>query len=142
MIFIMMNLLIKPKKFSRNIMKNKNVIRIIKIYFMKVIIVFLKMILMLMVDIPVVITVVSEGTNIARRLEYGASILNVAGAADTPAIVQKIRAQYPDIPIIASGGNSNENIRATIRAGANAVTYTPPSTKELFRATMSKYRES
>lgn len=94
------------------------------------------------VDIPVVITVVSEGTNIARRLEYGASILNVAGAADTPAIVQKIRAQYPDIPIIASGGNSNENIRATIRAGANAVTYTPPSTKELFRATMSKYRES
>ena len=82
------------------------------------------------VDIPVVITVVSEDTNIARRLEHGATILNVAGAAETPAIIRKIREQYPSVPIIASGGNTNESIRETIRAGANAVTYTPPSTKE------------
>ena len=94
------------------------------------------------VDIPVVITVVSEDTNIARRLEYGAAILNVAGAGETPAIVRKIREQYPGVPIIASGGSTNDSIRETIRAGANAVTYTPPSTKELFRVTMSKYRES
>ncbi len=94
------------------------------------------------VDIPVVITVVSEDTNIARRLEHGAAILNVAGAAETPAIIRKIREQYPNVPIIASGGSTNESIRKTIRAGANAVTYTPPSTKELFRVTMSKYRES
>ena len=94
------------------------------------------------VDIPVVITVVSEDTNIARRLEHGATILNVAGAAETPAIIRKIREQYPSVPIIASGGNTNESIRETIRAGANAVTYTPPSTKEIFRVTMSKYRES
>ena len=94
------------------------------------------------VDIPVVITVVSEDTNIARRLEHGATILNVAGAAETPAIIRKIREQYPSVPIIASGGNTSESIRETIRAGANAVTYTPPSTKEIFRVTMSKYRES
>ena len=96
----------------------------------------------LAVDIPVVITVVSEETSIARRLEAGASIINVAAAADTPALVRKIRTRYPEVPIIASGGNSAETIRETIRAGANAITYTPPSTKELFRATMSKYRES
>lgn len=95
----------------------------------------------LSVDIPVVITVVSADTNIARRLESGASIINVAGAADTPDIVRKIRAEFPDIPIIASGGSTGESIRETIRAGANAVTYTPPSTKDLFRVTMSKYRE-
>ena len=94
------------------------------------------------VDIPVVITVVSEDTNIARRLEHGATILNVAGAAETPAIIRKIREQYPNVPIIASGGSTNESIRETVRAGANAVTYTPPSTKEIFRVTMSKYRES
>ena len=94
------------------------------------------------VDIPVVITIVSEDTNIARRLEHGAAILNVAGGAETPAIIRKIREQYPRVPIIASGGSTNESIRETIRAGANAVTYTPPSTKELFRVTMSKYRES
>lgn len=93
------------------------------------------------IDIPVVITVVSGETNIARRLDAGASILNVAGAAETPRIVRKIREQFPEVPIIASGGNTNETIRETIRAGANAITYTPPSTCELFKATMSKYRE-
>lgn len=93
------------------------------------------------VDIPVVITVVNEDTDIALRLEYGATIINVAGAAETPAIVQKIRSRYPDIPIIASGGNTNENIRKTIQAGANAVTYTPPTTRELFKDMMAKYRE-
>ena len=93
------------------------------------------------IDIPVVITVVSSETNIARRLDAGASILNVAGAAETPKIVRKIREQFPEVPIIASGGNTNETIRETIRAGANAITYTPPSTCELFKTTMSKYRE-
>ena len=93
------------------------------------------------VDIPVVVTVVNADTNIARRLEAGASIINVAGAAETPDIIRHIREKYPDIPIIASGGSTNESIHETIRAGANAVTYTPPSTKDLFRATMSKYRE-
>lgn len=93
------------------------------------------------VDIPVVIKVVTENTNIARRLDAGATIINVAGAADTPKIVRQIRAQYPNVPIIASGGKDNESIRETILAGANAITYTPPSTKELFRVTMSKYRD-
>ena len=65
-----------------------------------------------------------------------------AGAAETPAIIRKIREQYPSVPIIASGGNTSKSIREAIRAGANAVTYTPPSIKEIFRVTMSKYRES
>ena len=93
------------------------------------------------VDIPVVITVVSAETDVARRLEAGASILNIAAAADTPRVVQKIRSDFPDIPIIASGGNTGENIQKTIRAGANAITYTPPTARELFRETMDRYRE-
>lgn len=93
------------------------------------------------VDIPVVITVVNAETNIAARLKAGASFINVAGAAETPDIIRQIREKHPDIPIIASGGSTNESIRETIRAGANAITYTPPSTKDLFRVTMSKYRE-
>ena len=93
------------------------------------------------IDIPVVITVVSGETNIARRLDAGASILNVAGAAETPRIVRKIREQFPEVPIIASGGNTNETIRETIRAGANAITYTPPTAQELFKQMMANYRE-
>ena len=79
------------------------------------------------VDIPVVATVVREDADIQGRLMAGASILNVAGGLD--------------VPIIASGGNTNESIKRTIDAGANGITYTPPSTGELFKASMNNYRE-
>ena len=79
------------------------------------------------VDIPVIITVTKEDTNIRSRIEAGASILNVACSTDTPRIVKKIRDEFPDVPIIASGGKTGETISATIAAGANAITYTPPS---------------
>ena len=93
------------------------------------------------VDIPVMITVVNESTNIASRLEAGAAILNVAGGPATADLVRKIRRDFPDVPIIASGGNQPDSILRTIEAGANAITYTPPSTQELFKAMMRKYRE-
>ena len=93
------------------------------------------------VDIPVIITVVNSDTDIERRLIGGASILNVAGGAQTPEIVAKIRKSFHDVPIIASGGKTDESIRATVQAGANAITYTPPTAQELFKITMAKYRE-
>lgn len=93
------------------------------------------------IDIPVVVTVVSETTDFKARVEAGASILNVSGAAKTPDIVKKIRDQLPDIPIIATGGPTDETIMACIEAGANAITYTPPTTGELFKVLMDKYRK-
>ncbi|MGI6152120.1 MAG: hydrolase [Christensenellales bacterium] len=93
------------------------------------------------VDIPIVITVVSEYTDIASRLKAGASILNVSGAARTPYIVESIRKKFPDVPIIATGGSTPDSIKRTIEAGANAITYTPPTTAELFREMMDRYRE-
>jgi len=94
------------------------------------------------VDIPVVITVVSEHTDIRARIDAGADFLNVSGAARTPEIVAHIRRQFPEVPIIATGGPSDESILETIRAGANAMTYTPPSNGELFAQLMEKYRET
>lgn len=93
------------------------------------------------VDIPVIITVVNDRTDIRARLRAGAGILNVAGGSETAEIVAKIRKSFPQVPIIASGGNRPDTIRRTIEAGANAITYTPPSTKELFSSMMAKYRE-
>ena len=92
------------------------------------------------VDIPVVITVVDINTDIGARLRSGASILNVAGGRNTPEIVRKIRSEYPTVPIIASGGNTGDSIMKTIDAGANAITYTPPSTADLFSQIMGKHR--
>ena len=93
------------------------------------------------VDIPVIITVTKADTNIQARLDAGASILNVACSTETPQVVRRIREQFPDIPIIASGGKTGESIAETIAAGANAITYTPPSPAVLFKEMMEKYRE-
>jgi len=93
------------------------------------------------VDIPVVITVTKADTNIADRLNAGASILNIACGAQTPDVIRTIREKWPDVPIIASGGSTGESVRQTIRSGANAVTYTPPSTAQLFKDMMAAYRE-
>lgn len=93
------------------------------------------------IDIPIIITVVNEDTDIAARLASGASIINVAGAARTPEIVAKIREDFPSIPIIASGGSTEESVKKTVEAGANAITYTPPSTQILFKSLMEKYRD-
>lgn len=91
-------------------------------------------------EIPIVVTVVSENTDVSARLEAGADIINVSGAAQTPSIVRHIRQQFPQVPIIATGGPTEESIRATIAAGANAITYTPPTSAELFAESMRAYR--
>jgi len=92
------------------------------------------------IDIPIVITVISEKDDIEARIKAGATILNVSGAKETPNIVRKIREKYPEIPIIATGGPTDESILAVIEAGANAITYTPPSNTEIMKRLMDKYR--
>ena len=94
------------------------------------------------VDIPVVITVARADTDYGGRLEAGANIFNVSAAAETPAIVRDIRSRFPDVPIIATGGPTDESILETIRAGANAITWTPPSNGEIFRDIMAAYRDN
>ena len=93
------------------------------------------------IDIPVVLTVVRADTDFDERIRAGADIFNVSAAAETPAVVRRIREQHPDVPIIATGGPTDESIRATIAAGANAIIWTPPTSGELFRDVMKNYRE-
>lgn len=93
-------------------------------------------------DIPIVVTIVNDDTNIQERIDSGATIFNVSASVDTPRIVAKIRDAYPDFPIIATGGPTDESIRKTIAAGANAITWTPPSVAVLFKDVMSSYRQN
>lgn len=93
------------------------------------------------VDIPVVVTVVRADTDYAGRIAAGADIFNVSAAGKTPEIVAEIRRQFPDMPIIATGGPTDESIQRTIEAGANAITWTPPTNGEIFKDIMAAYRE-
>ena len=78
------------------------------------------------VDVPIIATVIHESADIQARLDAGVSILNVSAAARTPIVVKKIREKFPKVPIIA---------------GANCISYTPPSTAEIFADIMKSYRE-
>lgn len=93
------------------------------------------------VDIAVVCTIASFYDDFVKKVEAGANILNVSGGKDTALIVEKIRREMgPEFPIIATGGPSDETILKTIIAGANAITYTPPTTAEIFEGVMANYR--
>lgn len=94
------------------------------------------------VDIPVIVTVVSEFDDIDKRIESGTSIFNISAASRTPWLVESVRKKYPDFPIIATGGPTEQSITDTVNAGANAITWTPPSTAELFTEMMKKYRDN
>ena len=92
-------------------------------------------------DIPVVVTVVSIYEDIDARISAGADILNISGSVENPVIIKRIRDKHPDIPILATGGPTDDTIIKTIEAGANAITYTPPSNGELFAVSMQRYRD-
>lgn len=92
------------------------------------------------ISIPVILTVLSSKVDFSGRIDAGVDIFNVSGAAKTADIVRAIRNVSPAVSIIATGGNTEATIKEVIDAGANAVSFTPPTTGELFREMMDKYR--
>ena len=94
------------------------------------------------VDIPVVTTIVSGDMDIAGRLAAGADILNVSGASRTPEIVTKIRAEFPTVPIIATGGpRGGGHPPAPLRPEPTPLP-TPPTTGQLFADIMISHRKN
>jgi 2-keto-3-deoxy-6-phosphogluconate aldolase len=93
------------------------------------------------IDIPVIVTIVSDNEDIDKRIDAGATILNVSGGKNTAKIVRSIRSKYPKFPIIATGGPSDESIKETIEAGANSIIYSPPSSASIMYELMEKYRD-
>ncbi len=93
------------------------------------------------IDIPIVLTIVSLDEPLEERmLHSGASIVNVSGGKNTVEIIKALRKIDKHFPIIATGGPSEETIKEVIKAGANAVTYTPPTNGEIFKEMMERYR--
>lgn len=93
------------------------------------------------IDIPIVLTIVSLDEPLEERmLHSGASIVNVSGGKNTVEIIRALRKIDAHFPIIATGGPTDETIKEVIMAGANAVTYTPPTNGEIFKEMMERYR--
>ncbi len=93
------------------------------------------------VDIPVIATVSSITDDYAGKRSAGADILNISGGPRTAELVRTIRRQMgEDYPLMATGGPTPQSILDTIEAGANTITYTPPSSGDIFHGLMAKYR--
>ena len=93
------------------------------------------------IDIPIVLTIVSLDEPLEERmLHSGASIVNVSGGKKTVEIVKALRKIDKYFPIIATGGPNDDTIQEVILAGANAITYTPPTNGEIFKEMMERYR--
>ncbi len=92
------------------------------------------------VDIPVIVTTVSA-KGVGDRLRSGASVIHVAAGDATPEVVAQLRKEFPTLPIIATGGPTDESVQSTVDAGANAIVWTPPTPGEVFREIMAAYRE-
>ncbi|WP_241156480.1 MULTISPECIES: dioxygenase [unclassified Adlercreutzia] len=93
------------------------------------------------VDVPVVTTVCRFDEVTRAIIETSASIVNVAAGRDTARVVAAVRAAYPDMPIMASSGPTEQTAAATVDAGADALTWTPPSIQDLEHELMSRTRE-
>ncbi len=93
-----------------------------------------------MVDIPVMATIVTFDEAAHEKIAAGARIINVAAGRDTAKVVAAVREAYPDLPIVATGGPTGKSITATIAAGANAISWTPPDAQFLQGVMMDDYR--
>lgn len=92
------------------------------------------------IDLPLIATVASRKEDIESKVDGGADILNVSGAQETPDIVAMIKSSFSYMPVIATGGPTEDSILRTIKAGADAITFTPPSLAEIFSKQMEILR--
>lgn len=92
------------------------------------------------VDVPVVATVFELDETTKQRIAAGVSVVNVAAGHDTPQVVAQVRAAYPDMPIMASAGPSEQTAAVTLAAGADALTWTPPNIQDIEHGLMAQNR--
>ncbi len=95
------------------------------------------------VDIPIIATISGEHDDYMGKVKAGARILNVSAAARTADLIRLLRRELGHhFPLIATGGPTDETILATVEAGANAITYTPPTSGDILHGIMTKYRQA
>lgn len=92
------------------------------------------------IDIPIVVTVLDENTDIDARRKQSDDFQCICRGTHAGGSADSAAERYPDLPIIATGGPSQESIRETVAAGANAISFTPPTAEELFHGLMTRYR--
>lgn len=87
-------------------------------------------------------TIMYDGEPVEDLSGAGVDIFSVSTGKFTAESVNNIKERIPNIPIMASGGPYNSTIRETIRAGADAIVYIPPTATEMMRSVFDGFRNS
>ena len=93
------------------------------------------------IDIPVVATIVSATQDTEARIAAGVDILQAADGIQDPHGGPAFSRGHSRSALVGTGGPSDDTIRKTIAAGANAITYTPPDSGTLLAGIMHAHRE-
>lgn len=87
-------------------------------------------------------TVMYLEDDIAGVIDAGVDMLNISTGKTTAETIEEIRQHFSEIPIMASGGPFESTIRETIRMGADAIVYNPPTAAEMLRSIFDDFRDS
>lgn len=92
------------------------------------------------IDTKLIYTVIYPEENISSLVDAGVDIFNVSTGEDTALTVGKIRKSFSDVPLMASGGPFESTIFETIKMGADAIVYNPPTATEILRTIFDDFR--
>lgn len=85
-------------------------------------------------------TVMFDGEPVHELYDAGVDVFNVVTGQETAESVQKVREILPSVPLMASGGPHSFTIRETIKKGADAIVFNPPTSTEILRSVFDGYR--
>ncbi len=93
------------------------------------------------ISIPVISSVSTSDFDFKSRVNAGADYFHITGGKNTITILEHLKYCLPGFPLIATAGNTSEDVKNTVQSGVRAVVLSPPSSKELFREIMDTYRK-
>lgn len=92
--------------------------------------------------IPIISSISTLNLDFDARIQAGVSCFNITGGANTLEIVAHLQRNYPNFPIISTGGKTFDSLQNIVNKKISAVILTPPSNAELFRTIMDTYRQA
>ncbi len=93
------------------------------------------------ISIPIISSISAADKRLKEKINAGVDVFHVTAGKNTNEIVKAFVTEFPNFPLMATGGKRIQDIKESINAGADAIVLTPPSNTDLFKTLMDKYRK-
>lgn len=92
------------------------------------------------IDGPLIYTVMFDAEDVTALHQAGVDIFNVSTGELTAETVATVQELVPGSAIMANGGPHDSTIKETIKVGAEAIVFSPPTATEMLRSIFDDYR--